>query len=304
MWLVILALVWAGAGVAHAQTPTLVGIIEGSATFIRQTTRYTLEEGVPLAAEDIVETGPKTFVQIEHADGTMIGLGEATRIVIEPKIAKLKPTRAPRLYLLDGWVKVVPPAGKPIEFDTLAPRFELVTKGASTVTYASKDDLVLFAESGSARFVERDGERGVLQVASGEYATRSGTEKATLAKRAPGDFLQRMPRNFRERLPSRAAQLAKRSVEPKPLGDVSYEEVTHWLRAEAPIRLTLSRQWRARAQDKSFRAGVVANLAQHPEWERVVFPERFVVKKKPPDPPPAPPQPVALPASAPAPQRN
>lgn len=301
-WLMILALVWTAAlQSALAETPTLAGIIEGSATFIRQTVRYALEEGVVLRAEDIVETGPKSFVQIEHADGTLIGLGEATRIVLEPKLARGKPPKTPRLYVLEGWLKVAPPAGKTLDFDYLTPRLELITKAATTVGFISNDNSVVFVESGSARLVERDG--ATSQLSGGEYATRAAGEKTSIARRVPGDFLQRLPRHFRDRLPARAAVLAKRSIEPKPLGDVSYEEVTPWLRTEAPLRLTLSRQWRARAQDKNFRAGVVANLAQHMEWERVVFPERFIVKKKPPDPPL--PVPVATPASAPAgPQRN
>lgn len=295
----ILAFVWTGViWPARADTPTLVGIIEGSATLIRQTARYALEEGVVLRAEDIVETGPKTFVQIEHADATLIGLGESTRIIIEPKIARGKLARPPRLYLLEGWIKVTLPAGKAIAFDTLAPRFELTTKGASTVAFVGKDESAVFAESGSARVADRDAERATLQLASGEFGARRESDKATLATRLPPDFLQRMPRNFRDRLPARGAVLAKRSVEPKLLAEVSYDEVTPWLRSEAPIRLPLSKQWRTRAQDKSFRSGVVTHLAQHMEWERVVFPERFVVKKKLPDPPR--PTPVAGPASAPA----
>ena len=50
---------------ACAQATSVVGILEGSATLIRQTTRYALAEGVALNEQDIIETAPGAFVQIE-----------------------------------------------------------------------------------------------------------------------------------------------------------------------------------------------------------------------------------------------
>jgi hypothetical protein len=37
-------------------------------------------------------------------------------------------------------------------------------------------------------------------------------------------------------------------------------------------------RWRALAQQPEFRKGLIATLKQHPEWERVLFPEKFAVK--------------------------
>jgi hypothetical protein len=43
-------------------------------------------------------------------------------------------------------------------------------------------------------------------------------------------------------------------------------------------------RWRRNARDPAFRAALVANLASHPEWDPILFPEKY----KPKDPPPRP----------------
>ena len=60
---------------ACAQPAGVVGILEGGATLIRQTTRYALAEGVALNEQDIIETAPGAFVQIELPAGVLVGVG-------------------------------------------------------------------------------------------------------------------------------------------------------------------------------------------------------------------------------------
>src|SRR6476469_2632705 len=88
---------------ACAQSAAVVGILEGSATVIRQTTRYALAEGMVLNEQDIVETAPAAFAQIELPGGILVGLGESTRLMVRPRLAKGR--AAIPLYLLEGWLK-------------------------------------------------------------------------------------------------------------------------------------------------------------------------------------------------------
>ena len=88
---------------AWAQAASIVGIVEGSATLIRQTTRYTLAEGVALNEQDIIETAPGAFAQIEIPGGVLIGIGDSTRLMLRPRVGK--GLTAPPLYLLQGWLK-------------------------------------------------------------------------------------------------------------------------------------------------------------------------------------------------------
>jgi len=63
-----------------------------------------------------------------------------------------------------------------------------------------------------------------------------------------------------------------------------------WLDAEPMIRRRFVHEWAAKADDGAFRQRLGARLARHPEWEPVLYPERF--EPKPPAaavaPPPAP----------------
>ena len=56
-----------------------------------------------------------------------------------------------------------------------------------------------------------------------------------------------MPRQFRDRLPARGEQFAKRNVAPKALGEIAYTDVAAWLRTEPALRLPLLPLWRSRA---------------------------------------------------------
>ncbi|MBA2962090.1 MULTISPECIES: hypothetical protein [Ramlibacter] len=247
----------------------IVGIIEGGATLIRQTTRYALAEGVALNEQDIVETAPGAFAQVELPGGVLVGLGESTRVMFSPRVGK--GLAATPLYLLGGWLKTST-AGP---FRYTSPAFELSTQGAVTVVQATGASYQVFLESGAARLAPRDAAQAALQLRSGEFAQgREGAPTSTGQRPAP-EFLAKVPRQFRDRLPARGEQLARRSVAPKALGEIAYSDVSAWLRTEPGLRLPLLPLWRARAADQDFRAAAKADLAQHPEWEPYADPEGY-----------------------------
>lgn len=262
---------------AAAALPTLVSIVQGDATLVRQTTRYALAEGVALADGDIVETAADAFVQIEFDDGTIVGISEKGRLLLKPQISAPKTTTAtPQFYLLEGWIKLTTVPKAPAEFAFLTPAFELVSPGATIVTRVRAKGYELFVESGSARLVARGAVSGLK---GNDFVNQaSNADKPTIGANLGGEFLQLLPRQFRDRLPARAALFAGRVVAPKPIGPIAYADVSAWLRAESGIRLALSKQWRPRAADRAFRADVAANLAAHTEWERVLYPKRFMTK--------------------------
>lgn len=254
---------------AAAQSVPLVGIVEGSATLIRQTTRYALAEGVALNDQDIIETAPGAFVQVELPAGVLVGVGESTRLMLRPRVAK--GLSATPLYLLEGWLKTT--AGGPFAY--ASPGFDIATQGASTVVHATGTQYEVFLESGTAKLTSRGSGQGTLQLAGGDFAQRREGAMPTVARRAAPEFLAKVPRQFRDRLPARAEKFAKRTVAPKPLGDIAYADVSSWLRTEPGLRLPLLPLWRARASDLGFRAAAKAELAQHPEWEPYADPEGY-----------------------------
>lgn len=255
---------------ALAQAASIVGIVEGGATLIRQTTRYTLAEGVALKEQDIIETAPGAFVQIELPGDVLVGIGESTKLMLRPRVGK--GLTAPPLYLLQGWLKTSTGG----TFGYASPAFELATQAASTVVYTSGTPYEVFVESGSAKLTLRDSAQTVSQLASGDFAQRREGTSPTVARRPAPEFLAKVPRQFRDRLPARGEQFAKRPVAPKALGEIAYTDVAAWLRTEPALRLPLLPLWKARpAADAGFRAAAKAELARHPEWEPYADPEGY-----------------------------
>ncbi|AMO22641.1 hypothetical protein GCM10027034_30780 [Ramlibacter solisilvae] len=253
---------------AGAQSTSVVGIVEGNATLIRQTMRYTLAEGVVLNEQDIVETAPGAFVQVELPGGLLVGLGESTKVMFRPRVAK--GLAAMPLYLLQGWLKTSGSGA----FGYTSPAFEIATQAATTVVHATGTEYAVFLESGSAKLVSRD-RAHTLQLASGDFAQRREGAAPAAGRRPAPEFLAALPRQFRDRLPARGEQLAKRNVAPKALGEIAYTDVAPWLRTEPGLRLPLLPLWKARASDLTFRAAAKSNLALHPEWEPYADPEGY-----------------------------
>lgn len=254
---------------ACAQSASVVGIVEGGATLIRQTTRHALAEGLVLKDQDIIETGAGAFAQIELPGGVLVGIGESTRLMLRPRVGKgLAPTP---LYLLEGWLKTT--ANAPFAY--ASPAFEIATQAATTVAYIAGAQYQVFVETGAAKLTPRDGSNAVLQLAAGDFAQKREGAAPALARRPAPEFLAKVPRNFRDRLPARGEQFAKRNVVPKALGEIAYNDVAAWLRTEPGLRLPLLPLWKARAADLNFRSAAKANLAQHPEWEPHADPEGY-----------------------------
>ena len=257
---------------AWTQSGGFVGIVEGSATLIRQTTRHALAESVALNDQDIIETSPGAFVQLELPGGVLVGMGESTRLMLRPRVGKgMAP---PSLYLLQGWLKTSSSG----TFGYISPGFEIATQAGTTVAYTKGGQYEVFIESGSARLTLRDGAQGVSPLAVGDFAQRREGATPTVARRAAPEFLARVPRQFRDRLPARGEQFARRNAAPKALGEIDYADVADWLRIEPALRLPLLPLWKARAADPNFRAGAKADLALHPEWEQVADPEGYARK--------------------------
>jgi hypothetical protein len=255
---------------ALAQPVGIVGIIEGNARLIRQTTRYTLAEGVALIEQDIIETTPGAFVQIELPGDVLVGIGESTRLMLRPRVGK--GLTATPLYLLQGWLKTSTGG----TFGYASPAFEIATQAASTVVYTTGTQYEVFVESGAVKLTQRDSASPtVSQLASGDFAQRREGAAPTVARRATSEFLARTPRWFRDRLPARGEQFARRNVAPKALGEIAYPDVAPWLRTEPALRLSLLPLWQSRAADLSFRAEAKAELARHPEWEPHADPEGY-----------------------------
>jgi hypothetical protein len=190
---------------------------------------------------------------------------------------------------MDGWVKLTGAkreAAAAPGFDLRSPLVEIPAGTGVIVLRGSPSEVSLFVEKGDARVAERQqgGPLVVLLKAGDFYRRKAGTRGSVSPSPAP-NFVTDMPKFFRDSIPLRFERYRDRPVLPKDAPDFVYADVEHWLKAESSVRRPLMQRWRGKARETAFRNSLVANLSAHPEWDPILFPEKY----KPKD-PPAPPK--------------
>ncbi|HUN91612.1 MAG TPA: hypothetical protein VMU33_06120 [Burkholderiaceae bacterium] len=272
-----LATIWAPATARAADGVATITVLEGNAWILRGTAKLIAAEGVRLRPDDIVETAPSAFARLEFAPGPVVDVGAATRLMLAPAGAP-GPGR-PGMYLLAGWLKLTSPrdpaapAGSPASAFA-SPRMDLAGIKGVTLAQVGADDSMVFIESGEARLVDRRARAAApLVLQSGDYVELRGAKESDRAQRPSAAFLSSMPVPFRDSLPPRAAEFAERNVAPREAGTFGYKDVQAWLTVDRLLGRRLVRLWAPKASDPAFRAGLTTNLAAHPEWFPILYPD-------------------------------
>jgi len=286
-WILAAALVapWA---VDAAEPSGTITILEGDALVYRAAGRVHAAEGLRLLPGDIVETGASTFAQVELADQSVAQLGPTTRVLINASAAGKGKPESRSLYLMDGWAKLSgikrDAAAAGPGFDTRTPLVELPATPAVIVMRTSPTEVSLFAERGDLRVGERQasGLPTLVLVKAGDFYRRKAGSRGAVSGAPTAAFLAEMPRPFRDSLPLRAERFRDRPVQPRDATDFGYADVEVWLKAEPPVRRSLMQRWRGKAHEPAFRQSLVANLSSHPEWDPILFPEKYKPKEPPP----------------------
>jgi hypothetical protein len=264
---VLLACPLAAAAAEPAATLTL---LEGPAGLVRGVARYALAEGVRMQSGDIIEVGAKGLAEIEFPDGAAIALGEGTRL-LAVSMPRGK-TAAGDYYLMQGALKVSG-VSKAARLRVTTPAFTLQPVEGVTVMIVRGGEGSLFIESGGARLDT------AVNLKTGDFYTRKAGQKGAVAPRPSPAFIDAMPKAFFDPLPSRMARYKDREVQPRRIDEVSYADVEAWLKAPPAIRRPLVARFEPRADDPKFRAGLEANLRFHPEWDPILFPEKYQQKE-------------------------
>ncbi len=259
---------------ASAASLGVLTIIDGEATVLRDAVRFSAAEGLRLQADDIVRTADKTrLVRVEFDDGTAIDLGPATQALLRPRAAAAA-DRAPVIYMLQGWAKVSVPAMPAPPAFVWAPRIGAARIDGHAVMHVGRDVAWLFAESAAASVMpRRDAANAAAQLLTeGDSFVARGTEPGRTSRRAPAELVAQLPRALADTLPRRAARFAAVQVAPAGVAEVGYEDVAPWLNGEPVLRQPFVSRYAALATQAGFRKGLVADMALHPEWQRVVYP--------------------------------
>jgi hypothetical protein len=276
---------------AGADRPAVVTILEGNAVVFRDTAKLAVSEGIRVWPNDLVETGKNAFVRLEFEDGTRLDLGPGTQLQVNHP-AEIKADR-PALYMLSGWIKLsVGNAKHPPPSPTFAtPLFDGTEVSGVALARVNAGGGAMFVEQGRARFaVRRPHVAPAAVLAEGDFVSFAKDGRATVGPHPSSEFLDAMPRAFRDSIPSRLARYRDHEVASRTLGEFSYGDVEAWINSEPAVRRQFVRTWREKADDPAFRLELTGGLNLHPEWGPVLFPELYAPK-----PPPAAP---AAPAAA------
>jgi hypothetical protein len=258
---------------AAADPVATVTLLEGPAGLVRGVARYALAEGVRMQSGDIIEVGDKGLAQIEFPDGVALALGAGTRM-LAVSIPRGK-SAAGDYYVMHGALKVAG-VNKSARLRFSTPIFTLQPVEGVSVMIVRGEEGSVFIESGGARLAAAP---ETLSLKSGDFFTRKAGQKGAVAPRPSPAFIAAMPKAFLDALPSRMARYQEREVQPKRVDDVSYAEVEAWLKAPREIRRPLVSRFEPRASNPAFRSGLIANLKFHPEWDPVLFPEKYEPKE-------------------------
>ena len=269
------------AAAAHEDVGMLT-LLEGQASLLRGAHGYLPVEAIKLKHADILQTGGKAFLQLEFDDGGVVELGPDTRLLVDIPGWRGQPPVVGPHFLLEGWVKLtVPKRANAPAYRLNTPHFDvLIGTGVIVMQMAAAEGSV-FVESGDAAMLEPTGRNVTeVRVGTGRYYARRAGQKSAVAERPSAAFVNGMPPPFRDTLPARLAKLKTRQAAPKPGPEFSYEDVAGWLKADREVRRVLVPQWRSKALDPDFRAGLVNNLRHHPEWDPILFPEKYKPKEE------------------------
>jgi hypothetical protein len=266
---------------AHGADTTLgvVSIKEGELVVLRETREFAAAEGLRLRADDIVRSRDSTrLARIELDDGTLLDIGPATELLLQPRAFSGGAERGLSLYLLRGWLKLGTVPGSGASTTVLAmPQLGLARLAGSVVVRATPQASLVFVETGRADVFERaDGQPASPHtLKDGDAFAARAAQPGALLRRPPADLIDGLPRAFADSLPRRAALWKGRVTEAGEGNEPAYASVAPWINAEALLRPSFVQRFGPLARDPRFRAGLLAELRAHPEWTRTLFPERY-----------------------------
>ncbi|MGZ4818811.1 MAG: hypothetical protein ACXVZR_02900 [Terriglobales bacterium] len=263
---------------AGAQDVATVTLVEGSLKIIRGTTLLQGGEGIRLRAGDILSTSNPGFTQLEFVRGPIVALGPSTRVYL---MGRGTEGNLAELVMLGGWLKAENHENSTAyRYDT--PELAGTASDGTLLVHAGTGSAEIFVESGAAKVAEvapggGASTRGAAAKA-GQFFSRAAGKPVTTAARPDSSFLESMPHPFRDTLPSRLARFSGKAVEPKREHEVSYPDVEAWLNMHRAWRRGFVERFQSRLNDAAFRRGLETHLGEHPEWDRILHPEKYEPK--------------------------
>jgi hypothetical protein len=180
------------------------------------------------------------------------------------------------IVLLNGWLKGETPV-KPGAYRYVSPLLGAATQDGTVVMHAKADMADLFVESGSALIGEVNSDANWRKIApgkSGQFFSRTaGSGVSTLTKPTPA-FIEAMPRDFKDTLPSRMSRFNGKPPQPVREHEANYSDVHPWLTIGRPWKMALVRRFEPLLSNPAFRTTLEDHLKEYPEWDAVLHPKK------------------------------
>ena len=218
------------------------------------------------------------MVRVEFADKSLVDIGPSTRVWVRPALKPAAGFVASNMYVLGGWIKLVAApvqgAGAAVE----SPTAKLLTRG-SCVFESRRTTASVFAEAGDTRVVSKlSSQTPPASLATGQFLALAEGKDGQTSARPPPAWMQGVPRAFKDLLAPRAERFGTREPVPAPTQSVDYAAIEAWLKTEPVVRKALMPRWKSKASEPTFRQALIDNMRHHPEWDRIVFPEKYEPK--------------------------
>jgi len=257
---------------ASPAASAIVSVAEGPPfRVIRDAGVYAASRGIILSPGDIVESQPASFLVLEiKGAGTaaLVGIGPATRAYWMPGRDSIT------LALLEGWIKVdTGPTSAGPEVRALARRLGAASSGGVYVLHAGADGDEVFHESGTMTLytLKPDGTATAGASKPSEFASRAGTSGALQTRLGPAAaFVAGLPAAFRDPLPAGLSAKLRGGAEPRPVRQVSYDDLAQWLAAPRDWRRGFIERFEVRLEDPLFFRAMDQHMSAHPEWYRIL----------------------------------
>jgi hypothetical protein len=253
----------------------IVTILEGKATVIRGLSQFEADAGMRLMGGDLVRTQPASLLRVEYPDECSVEAGPDTQLQLSHPADKKRGNRA-GLYLMQGWLKLGCKPGSGADASLATKDVDVVGITGVVVIRASGENRAIFAEQGGARVIKRrKGDAGSITLNRGDFLVVEPDNVSDVQPRPTAEFMQALPRAYRDTLPFRYSMFVSRAVEPQNQRTFAYADVEPWLNAEPAIRRQFVGLWIRKVNDPAFRALLDRDLALHPEWDRILHPEKY-----------------------------
>ncbi|HXX85941.1 MAG TPA: hypothetical protein VEN29_18420 [Casimicrobiaceae bacterium] len=266
-----IAALWFGCFCLVAATACLgadvgtVTIVDGKAKLLRGTSWYKLTEGAVIRDSDVLDAQEGAELQLELADGGAVSIfGPGALYVAAFAPRDTKQAASAELFLTRGWTKFATKTSE-TRLRLRTPLGAVAAANAVAVAHVVPDAMEVFVETGSAKCLDPGKAEGAAaETKGGEFCSRGAGKSFATSGRAPSAFVNALPRQFMDPLPTRAARFRKSTVEPAVDREATFAEVQVWL--NGPYRAAFLKRFEPRLADPAFQAAVAGNAKAYPEW--------------------------------------